>query len=273
MVAAVAIAPALEAVGLSCHYDGARVLSEVDLRVGAGEFVGLIGPNGAGKTTLLRVLAGALAPTVGVVRLQGQQLRSLARRQIALRMAVVPQMEAPPFEFTVREVVQMGRTPHLGRLQWEGARDRAAVGHALRLADLTHLAERAVTELSGGELQRVSIARALAQDAPIMLLDEPAAFLDLGHQAEVFELLARLNREEGRTILCVSHDLNLAARYCRRLVLLVNGRIMAVGSPAEVLSRERIAVAYGAEVEVDAGPGGFRRVTLLGGRPRGSERP
>jgi len=182
---------------------------------------------------------------------------------VARRLSVVPQMSAPPFEFTVREIVGMGRTPHLGRLQSERPADREAVAEALTLTDTTQLAERPVTELSGGELQRVTIARALAQQAPIMLLDEPAAFLDINHQLHIFNLLARLNADEGRSILCVSHDLNLASEYAERVVMLAGGQVVADGDPGSVLTRERIAAVYGCEVLVDSSPHGRPRITLL----------
>ncbi len=183
-------------------------------------------------------------------------------------MAVVPQMSPSPFDFTVREIVRMGRTPHLSRLQGESGADREAVEHALKLTDTVALADRPVTELSGGELQRVIIARGLAQESPIMLLDEPVAFLDINHQIQIFDLLARLNAEEGRSILCVSHDLNLAGGYCERLILLSDGRCVTDGPPAEVLTEQRIETVYGCPVLVDEGPSGRPRVTLLSERTR-----
>ncbi|MCD6361333.1 MAG: ABC transporter ATP-binding protein, partial [Armatimonadetes bacterium] len=210
--------PVLEARGVTCGYDGRRVLDGLDLSLHRGEFAVLIGPNGSGKTTLLRALAGVLNLEEGQVLVEGRPLERMPRREVARLLAVVPQMTSPPFEFTVREIVRMGRTPHLGRLQAERACDREAVAEALALTETEHLAERPVTELSGGELQRVTIARALAQQAPIMLLDEPAAILDINHQLQVFNLLARLNTDEGRSILCVSHDLNLASEYAHRLI-------------------------------------------------------
>lgn len=252
----------LEARGLVCGYDGRRVLEGVDLALQQGEFAGLIGPNGSGKTTLLRALTGRLPAERGEVLLDAVPIASLPRRMVAQRVAVVPQMSSPPFEFTVREIVAMGRTPHLGRLQAERAEDRDAVAHALELTDTTALADRPVTELSGGEYQRVVIARALAQQAAIMLLDEPVSHLDIGHQAEILDLLTRLNRDEERTILYVSHDLNLAARYCNRLIALDAGRIVAQGAPEEIITEELITDLYHCRVLVDTGPSGRPRVTL-----------
>lgn len=262
----------LEARGLTCAYDGSIVLQGVNLRLARGEFVGLIGPNGSGKTTLLRGLTGVLRPLEGEVILEGRSLRSYPRREVARRLAVVPQMSPAPFEFTVREIVQMGRTPHLGRLQGERAADREAVRRALDLTETASFADRPATELSGGELQRVVIARGLAQESPIMLLDEPVAFLDINHQAQIFDLLARLNTEQGRSILCVSHDLNLAAEYCQRLVLLNRGRTVTDGPPEQVLTEERIEEVYGCQVVVDEGPGGHPRVTLLSARAQSPDR-
>jgi len=255
----------LQARGLHCGYDGRLVLAGVDLALAHGEFAGLIGPNGSGKTTLVRALAGRLPAHSGAVLLDGAPMAAMARREVARRLAVVPQISTPPFEFTVREVVAMGRTPHLGRLQGERAEDRQAVARALALTDVTGLADRPVTELSGGEYQRVVIARALAQEAPVMLLDEPVSHLDIGHQVEILELLARLNRDEGRTILAVSHDLNLAACYCDRLIALDEGRVVAGGTPAEIITEALIERLYDCRVVIDTGPAGRPRVTPLGG--------
>lgn len=254
---------ALQASGLRCGYEEREVIRGVDVELRRGEFLGLIGPNGSGKTTLLRALAGRLPLTAGEVLLEGAPLGRQPRRAVARRLAVVPQISSPPFEFTVRDIVTMGRTPHLGRLQREGPDDRAAVDEAMELTHTQELASRPVTELSGGEFQRVVIARALAQQAPLMLLDEPAAHLDIGHQVSIFDLLLRLNREEGRSILCVSHDLNLASRYCDRLVAMADGWIAAAGAPAEVLTEERVSELYDCPVRVEDGPGGRPRVTPL----------
>jgi len=262
----------LQACGVVCGYDGREVLRGVDLSLHRGEFLALIGPNGSGKTTLLRALAGVLAPKAGRVLLEGRPINALPRYQIARRLAVVPQMTSPPFEFTVREIVQMGRAPHLGRLQPEGPADRAAIAEALAVTATEHLAERPVTELSGGELQRVTIARALAQQAPIMLLDEPAAFLDINHQQQIFNLLARLNATDQRSILCISHDLNLAAEYAHRLVLIAAGQVVCAGTPEEVLTAELIRLVYGCEVEVDRSPSGRPRISLLARAQAGERR-
>ncbi|MGI5819339.1 MAG: ABC transporter ATP-binding protein [Armatimonadota bacterium] len=262
----------LEARALHCGYDGREVVAGVDMALRRGEFLGLIGPNGSGKTTLLRALAGRLAPTSGEVLLEGTPMRARPRREVARTLAVVPQISSPPFEFTVGEIVAMGRTPHLGRLEGEGSHDRAAIERALALTHTERLRDRPVTELSGGEFQRVVIARALAQEAPVMLLDEPAAHLDIGHQVDIFDLLLRLNRNEERSILCVSHDLNLAARYCDRLVAVADGAVAAEGTPAEVLTEECVSELYRCSVRVEAGPDGRPRVTPLSGIAAGDLR-
>jgi len=255
----------LETRDLHCGYEGREVLSGVDIVLRRGEFLGMIGPNGSGKTTLLRALAGRLPPTAGEVLLDGAPMRSTPRREVARMLAVVPQITSPPFEFTVGEVVAMGRTPHLGRLQSEGPEDRAAIERALALTHTQRLRDRPVTELSGGEFQRVVIARALAQESPVMLLDEPAAHLDIGHQVEIFDLLLRLNRDEERSLLCVSHDLNLAARYCDRLIAIAGGKVAAEGAPAEVLTEERVSDLYRCSVRIDTGPGGRPLIMPLSG--------
>ena len=257
--------PAIEARGLVCGYDGREVLHGLDLTAQHGAFLGVLGPNGSGKSTLLRALTGVLPLTAGEVTLLGTPVKRAFRRRIAQRVGVVPQASGVPFEFTAREVVAMGRTPHITRLHGESERDRQAIAAAMERTDTVHLAARPISELSGGEAQRIIIARALAQEPELLLLDEPTAFLDLNHQIDVFGLLRRLNRDEGLTVLCVSHDLNLASVYCDRVVLLREGRIAADGSPGEVVTAERIREVYGAQVLVDTDtPSGRPRVTLLG---------
>ncbi len=264
--------PAALARDIRCGYDGREVLRGLNIAVASGEFVGVLGPNGSGKSTLLRAMTGVLPVTSGEVRLFGEPLRDLGRRTIARRVGVVPQAGSTPFEFTVREVVGMGRTPHIGRLHGETDQDRVAIEAALERTDTRDLADRLISELSGGEAQRVIVARALAQEPELLLLDEPTAFLDLNHQIEVFELLRRLNRDEGLTVLCISHDVNLASLYCDRLVLLRDGLVADEGRPCDVITPERIKHVYGASVLVDdETPSGRPRVTLLRSTPRGGE--
>lgn len=219
----------------------------LDLRVEAGERVGFVGPNGAGKSTLLRAFAGRLRPTGGSLTLDGRAIGDLPARDLARRVAVVPQSAAFDHDFTVREVVTMGRHPHRARFAGLTQTDRRAVDEALRRLDLGALADRSVRRLSGGEQQRVLAARALAQTPRWLLADEPTAHLDLAHTAALLDALAAL---EDTAVLCVLHDLNLAALHFPRLVLLHDGAIVADGPPAEVLTEARLASVYGARVHV-----------------------
>jgi iron complex transport system ATP-binding protein len=255
----------LSAQALEFRYPGAgegAALSGVTLTIAPGEFVGLIGPNGSGKTTLLRCLSGLLAPHGGAVLLDGRALAGWRPAELARRVGVVAQGDGAAFEFTVGQVVAMGRYPHRRRWQPETADDRQAVAAALAQTGLTSLAERPVTALSGGERQRVALARALAQEPQTLLLDEVTAHLDLGYQAEILALLRRLNADRGLTIVAVLHDLNLAARACQRLLLLSGGRILAAGSPAEVLTPANLLSAYGVRTEVAPGRDGQLLVTV-----------
>ena len=225
-------------------------LRGVSLSVAPGEVLGLVGPNGSGKTTLIRAVTGSVTPAAGAVRLLGDDVFGLSQRERALRAAVVPQAPVLPDAFTALEIVLMGRTPHLRLLENEGEADLGAVERAMRATDTWEFADRPAGELSGGERQRVVVARALAQEAPLLLLDEPTAHLDLGHQAGVLELVRRLCREDGRGVLAVVHDLTLAARYCDRLVLLSAGEVAAQGSPGDVLRAGVLSKVYGAPVDV-----------------------
>lgn len=217
--------------------------------VADGEWVALIGPNGAGKTTLLRALA-RLVPFAGEIELDGRPLRELGRGELARLVAVVPQEPSTPPWMTVAEYVLLGRTPHLGPLAKEGARDREAAARALARLDLLAFVERRLGTLSGGEKQRVVVARALAQEAAIVLLDEPTAALDIGHQQQALDLLDGLRAESGLTLVAAMHDLTLAAQYADRMVLLDGGRVVADGAPAEVLTAPVIARHYGAAIDV-----------------------
>lgn len=225
-------------------------LRGVSLAVVPGEVLGLVGPNGSGKTTLIRAVMGAIKPVTGEVRVLGDDVSTLSQRERALRAAVVPQEPLLPGAFTALEIVLMGRTPHLRLLQNEGAADLAAVERAMRATKTWDLADRPVCELSGGERQRVVVARALAQEAPLLLLDEPTAHLDLGHQAAVLELVRHTCREGRRGVLAVVHDLTMAARYCDRLVLLAGGAVAGHGRPEDVLRADMLSRVYGAAVDV-----------------------
>jgi iron complex transport system ATP-binding protein len=240
---------AIELRGVTVSLGGHPVVRDVGAVVERGEWVALIGPNGAGKTTLLRAIAG-LVPHDGGVSLLGRAAADLDRRERARLLAVVPQLPETPPWLTVAEYVLMGRTPHLGRLAREGAADRGAAARALERLELDGLADRPLGTLSGGERQRAVVARALAQEASIVLLDEPTAALDIGHQQQALELLDGLRAHDGLTLLAAMHDLTLAAQYADRVLLLSEGRIVADGSPAEVLTEEALAEHYGATVRV-----------------------
>lgn len=232
---------------------GARAepaLHDVSIEVPRGALVGLLGPNGCGKTTLLGLLSGVLASTAGKVSLDGRPLSSMSRRDIARRIAVVPQETHPAFEFSVMEMVLMGRHPHLGLMQLEGPEDFAAARDALAATGTAHLANRRFTELSGGERQRVAIASALAQSPDVLLLDEPTASLDLGYQLDVAALLVRLNRERGVTMVVATHDLNFAASICDSLILLREGRVLARGPAGDILTPATVRELYGVDADV-----------------------
>ncbi|MBI4758185.1 MAG: heme ABC transporter ATP-binding protein [Chloroflexi bacterium] len=244
----------LRAEDLCFSYFNGRVVSHVNLALGTGDLVGLIGPNGSGKTTLLKLLSGVLKPALGHVSLEGREVQAMERREIARRVAVVPQELHVPFPFTVREMVSMGRTPYVRPLVGLTAEDRQVVLDVMGATGIGDLAGRDFATLSGGEQQRVIIAMALAQEPRFLLLDEPTVHLDLNHQVEILELIRRLNREKGVAVLAALHDLNLAALYFDRLVLLNRGAIVATGTPTQVLTAARILEVFSASVLVEAHP-------------------
>ena len=240
---------AIELRDVAFAYGARRVLEGIDLSVERGEMVGIIGPNGSGKSTLLRLMGGVLRPAAGEIRIEERRIEAYGRRELAQRIAAVAQETAIDFPFSVAEVVLMGRAPHLGGRLFESARDLAVAEQAMRRTGVLDLADRRIHELSGGERQRVILARALAQEAPILLLDEPTTFLDIRHQVEVYDLLREL-QSEGYAAVAALHDLNMAALYCQRLVLLKAGRILRVGTPEEVITPESVRAAYEADVDV-----------------------
>jgi iron complex transport system ATP-binding protein len=227
-----------------------HVLKGVVLEVDRGDLVGILGPNGSGKTTLLKLLGGVLRPASGSVTLDGRPLAGWSRREIARRVAFVPQETSAPFDFTVLDIVLMGRFPHLGAFALEGPEDLAIARHALEATGTSAFEDRAFSTLSGGEKQRVVIASALAQSPELLLLDEPTASLDIGHQIEVRTLLRRLNADNGVTMVLSTHDLNLAAGLCRRLVLLNDGQVLATGRTEEVLTPDAVRELYHVDAEV-----------------------
>ena len=240
-------AVSLDAVSVSLG--GVRVVADVSAEIAPSEWVTLIGPNGAGKSTLLRAIAG-LVVHEGRIDLDGDAVASLARRDVAQRLAFVPQEPLLPPEMRVEEYVLLGRTPHVGAFGYESRGDFDAVGEALARLELERFATRPLRTLSGGERQRVVLARALAQDAPLLLLDEPTAALDVGRQQQVMELVAELREHGGLTVISAMHDLTLAAQYADRLFLISDGELVAAGPPAEIVTEELISEHYGAVVRV-----------------------
>jgi len=235
---------------LSVSYGSRPVLQNISLQVNSGEMVALIGPNGAGKSTLIRSISGVVPASSGKVWADGQELSSLSPMQRARLLAVVPQAAALPPAFSVWETVRMGRTPYLNFLGQTSEADDEKVRYALQRVDALALSERRIGELSGGEQQRVLLGRALAQSTPILLLDEPTAHLDLQYQVHLLELVQRLARHDNLAVLLAVHDLNLAARYADQVVLLVDGKIKAAGTPQDVLTPELISAAYHLPVQV-----------------------
>lgn len=255
----------VKAEGLSFAYTDDLVLQNVTFEVLPGEFVSVIGPNGSGKTTLLKVLYGYLSPSQGDVRLADTPIRKIPRRDLAQRVAVVSQTPQFYFELTALEYVLMGRSPYMGLLAFEGKEDFEVAVEAMTLTDVLGFKERSIFSLSGGELQRVMIARALAQKPQLMLLDEPTSYLDIKHQIGMCQLLKRMNQDQGITIVSVFHDINLASCFSDRVMVMKAGRICGIGLPEQVITEEMLNFVYGCRVFVDDNPQtGRPRVTLAG---------
>jgi iron complex transport system ATP-binding protein len=248
-------AAALAFEGIGVEIGGREILRDVHLELARGEVLVVAGSNGAGKTTLLRVASRVLRPSAGLVRVGGRAADSLPRRELAREIAVVPQDVQVAFPFRAGEVVLMGRSPHLGALGYESPDDVERAREAMARVGIADLADRSILELSGGERQLVLIARALAQDSEVLLLDEPTAHLDLRHRIQVLSLV-RDFAAAGRSALVVSHDLSLAARTCDRLALLAGGGLLAAGRPGDVLSRENLRAAFDIEADILAAPDG-----------------
>lgn len=240
---------AIEALKMSVSYHGSKVVDSISLAVKSGEWVSLIGPNGSGKTTLLRAMAG-LIPHEGSVNMLGAPANEMPRRKLAKQVAFVPQIPVIPAGMSVLDYALIGRTPYIPYLGSETGDDIEIVASVLEKLDLVGLASRSIDSLSGGELQRVILARALAQQSPILLLDEPTTGLDVGHQQDVFDLVDSLRKESGLTVLSAIHDLTLAAHFSGRLALMSKGRVVAEGAPEEVLTESAIQAHFGARVAI-----------------------
>jgi iron complex transport system ATP-binding protein len=246
------------------RYNQAWILRDISFQVKKGELLGIIGPNGSGKTTLLRILDKILIPQKGKVTVDGLDIKGIRRKEIAQMVAVVPQEPLFSFSFSVLEVVLMGRAPHLSSIGFEGKNDYIIARRAMELTDIWRFSTRTITELSGGERQRVLIARALTQEPEILLLDEPTNHLDINHQVEIMDLVKELNITKGLTVIVVSHDINLSAEYCDRIVMLSEGEVHQMGSAGEVITARNLQDVYGAKVMVDTNPvSSAPRITLL----------
>jgi iron complex transport system ATP-binding protein len=251
---AIVLVSMLSAKSLRFSYGTTQVLNAVDLDLAPGQLLGLIGPNGSGKTSLIRCLSGILKPASGSVSISDKDLSEISELERARQVAVVPQSAQLPPAFTVVESVALGRTPHLSWLGRFGKLDLDIIRRAMQSCEITHISERRISELSGGEQQRVLLARAIAQDCPVLLLDEPTAHSDLHHQVTLLNLVRRMAHENNLAVLVAMHDLNLASLYADRLILLVDGYIRAAGTPADVLTAETLQSAYQVPLQVHPNP-------------------
>jgi iron complex transport system ATP-binding protein len=252
---------------VSVRFGRHLVVDRVSAEITRGEWVALVGPNGAGKTTLLRAVMG-LVRAEGTISVGGEPVATLGRRELARRVALVPQIPVLPPAMTVTEYVALGRTPYISYLATESRRDLVAVERALERFELVELADRPLDSLSGGERQRAVLARALVQDAPVLLLDEPTSALDIGHQQQALELLDALRVDAGLTLVAAMHDLTLAGQYADRVLLVDHGRLVADGPPEVVFTERRLEHHYGASVRVLKHPGGIAVVPERRARPR-----
>ncbi|MBU0758774.1 MAG: ABC transporter ATP-binding protein [Candidatus Omnitrophica bacterium] len=248
---------------LSGGYDKNLVIKDLSFEVKKGEFLGIIGPNGSGKSTLLKLMSRALVPRSGTIALEGKDIKSMDLKEFCRKTAFVPQDTVINFSFSVEEIVLMGRIPHLRRMQFETKKDFSIAHNALSLTDTLYIKDKEISELSAGERQRVVIAKALAQEPMLLFLDEPTSHLDIGHQAQILDLLKKMNREKDLTIVMVMHDLNLASEYCSRIILLDHGAIFKNDSPEEVLTYQNIETVYKTVVVVKKNPVSFKPYVIL----------
>ncbi|KIE17820.1 hypothetical protein DS62_00295 [Smithella sp. SC_K08D17] len=256
--------PVIEARNVNFSYAAKPVMGNISFAIDEGQVVAVIGPNGSGKTTLLKIINGTLFPDAGQMLIDGKETGRWQRKEIAQKVAIVPQETAMIFPFYAEEIVLMGRFPHLGRYGFEDKKDYKIVHEAMEKTDTLAFADRRFSELSAGERQRVLIARALAQEPKVLLLDESTVFLDLKHQSQFLALLRQLNTMQKLTVIFVTHDINLAAQNADRIILLYSGKIYAIGKPAEVITAANIKEVYDVDAGIDSNPyDGSPRVTLL----------
>ena len=255
----------IEVRDLKYSYNKYDVLDGVDLGLREGEILGILGPNGCGKTTLLKNLNKNLSPTGGCVMLDGTDLESIAKRDIAKTVAVVPQTNEIRFSFTVREIVSMGRMPFQGMMSGETREDAAIIDDAIEKVGLTSLIDRHINTMSGGERQRVMIARALAQTPKILLMDEPTLHLDINTQLEALDLVYDLSKKNGLTVAIVSHDLPMVARYCDRIAMIHDHKVMCCGTPEEVLTPENMRIVFNVNAELGYDSKNGKRTVFLHG--------
>ncbi|MDD4979933.1 MAG: ABC transporter ATP-binding protein [Candidatus Omnitrophica bacterium] len=258
----------LKTYNLSGGYGKETIVRDISLDIKHGDFMGIIGPNGSGKTTLLRLASKILSPNKGNIIFHGRDIASMAMKEFAKSVAFVAQDTVVNFPFSVFEIVLMGRTPHLKRLEAETKKDYFFAEKAMAMTDTLHLKEKMIDELSSGERQRVIIAKALAQQPLLLFLDEPTSHLDIGHQIQILDLLRKLNRQDNLTIIMVLHDLNLASEYCNRIVLMNEGKIFKEGSPRDVLTYQNIEAVYKTTVVVNNNPINSKPYVVLVPRER-----
>lgn len=240
----------LEARNFSAGYENGFVIKDISFTLQKGEFISVLGRNGSGKSTLIKALQGLLNNIAGEVKICGEDICLMKRRQIAKRIAYVPQIFDFVFEFTVMEVVSMGRYVHQGRLERFSSLDSKLIEEVMEETQISHLKDKKIAHLSGGERQRVFIARALAQDTVLLFLDEPSSHLDINYQIEIYQILKNLQQEKGKTILCTEHNINLAIPYSQKLIFLKEGRIHAQGQPKTLITKENIKEVFQADVEI-----------------------
>ena len=254
----------LDTLNISLTFRDKSILEDVSIEVSTGEFFVIIGPNGAGKTSLLKIISGLQKAQQGSVHIKGKNISGYTRRNLSKILAIVPQHVEMGFPFTVADTVIMGRTPHLGILGMEGEKDFLIAEEAMEFTEVSHLADRKLFQLSGGELQRVIIARAICQQPEIILLDEPTTALDPAHQLKIMDLMEKFRRQYNTTIIMVSHDLNLASMYGDRLLLLKEGKVIKTGDPKTVLNKSLLEESYGCQMMVDENPlGQVARITPI----------